>query len=713
MLSPQTQPTAAPGGDTPTVVTSSAATAHPHDGEQPPRVTRPPYELPVLLAITALAAVLYTWGIEHSVYHTFYAAAVRSMTDNPVAFFFGSFDPGNSITLDKLPGYLWPQALSAMVFGFHPWALVLPQAIEGVACVLLVHLLVRRWAGVAAGLLAAAFLTLTPVTVGLGRSIVEDAPFVLLLLLAAEATGRAVERARLRTLLLAGVWVGVAFQCKMLEAWAVLPALAVTYLVAAPTTLRRRVGHVAVAGAVTVAVSVSWMAVATVVPAQSRPYIDGTTNNSAFAMVVGYNFLTRFNAIGVDAADTGSVVSGQDMQPGTGTGTDRAGDSDGTVASDRTSHSAHRAGDKGPGMGNSVLKMFSPGLATQTGWLYPLAACALLWGLVVARRRRVARTDPALAGYVLWGVWLATFFAAFSFGSVTGHTYYMGVVAVALSALSGAGLVRAWQACRSGGRRAWVLPAVTAANVVWSVALTQHYPHFIGWIAPAAVALCVVSLALVGVSRRRTTDRPRVLVAGLAVGLAALLVIPAAWSASALSPHYNQAGGMGRVGPSSRPGGGGPSRLTPARERFLAYLTAHQDGAKYLAAMPGWSDAAPYIISANASVLPMGGFTGQVPYPTLDRLRHLISSGELHYVALRHSRTAGQYGGTKQPGRHARTGHHGKHGATGQYGTSASPTYTEIKRWVTAHCTAVPPTEYGGSSAELPSLYRCGAGSGS
>jgi 4-amino-4-deoxy-L-arabinose transferase-like glycosyltransferase len=652
-----------------------------------------------------LAAVLYTWGIDHSVYHTFYAGAVRSMTDNPVAFFFGSFDPGNSITLDKLPGFLWPQALSAMVFGFHPWALVLPQAVEGVACVLLLHLLVRRWAGVVAGLLAAAFLTLTPVTVGLGRSIVEDAPFVLLLLLAAEATQRAVERARLRALLLAGVWVGVAFQCKMLEAWAVLPALAVTYLVAAPTTLRRRIAHVAVTAVVAVAVSASWMAVATVVPAQSRPYIDGTTDNSAFSMVVGYNFLTRFNALGVDAADTGSVVTGETPRRGAGAdkgtghaggahdtstggegGTGRVGRTDGRGG---TGHTGRRA----PGMGNSVLKMFSPGLATQTGWLYPLAAFALFRGLAVARRRRVARTDRTFAGYLMWGVWLATFFAAFSFGSVTGHTYYMGVVAVALAALSGAGLVRAWASFRAGGREAWVLPSVTAANVVWCAVLTLYYPHFLGWLGPAALVLCVLAVALVGAGRRLAAHRPRLLLAGVAAGLAAVLLIPAGWSASALSPRYNQPGGMGRVGPSSRPGGGGPSQMTPARERLLAYLTAHRDGAKYLAAMPRWSDAAPYIIGANASVLPMGGFTGQVPYPTAALLGRLVASGELHYVALRSPHPAP---------------HRSESGQQGQQ--TASPGTTAITRWVTAHCTAVPLTAYSDTGTGVPLLYRCDAG---
>jgi 4-amino-4-deoxy-L-arabinose transferase-like glycosyltransferase len=614
----------------------------------------------VLLLIAATAAVLFTWGIDRSIYHVFYASAVRSMTDNPVAFFYGSFDPGNSITLDKLPGFMWPQAVSAMLFGFHGWSLVLPQGIEGIGCVLLLHLLVRRWAGVVPGLLAAAFLTLTPVTVGLGRSIVEDTPFVLLLLLAAEATQRAVERARLRTLLLAAVWVGVAFQCKMVEAWAVLPALGVTYLVASPTTLRRRLGHVVLAGVVTLTVSLSWIAVAAVTPAQDRPYIDGTTNNSALSMVVGYNFLNRFGTVGVDAAKTGSISAVQG-------------------SAQTAAHTSH------PAMGNSVLKMFSPGLASQTGWLYPLAALGLVWGLAVAWRRRAARTDRVFAGYLMWGVWLATFFTAFSFGSVTGHTYYMGVVAVALCALSGAGLARCWQACRSGGRRAWVLPAVTLVNVSWSALLTLDYPRFLPWLAPTAIALCVLALAALGAARRPSVPhRPRIVAAGLVVGLLSILLVPAAWSASALSPRYNTIGSMGRVGPTSRVERGS-ARLTSSQRQMLTYLEAHRGGAKYLAAVPSWNDAAAYILSANASILPMGGFTGQVPFPTLGQFRHLIGSGELHYVIIRGSELVASR-------------------------WAQSPT-APVLRWVQSHCAVVTDVRHSGAASQA--LYHCGVGSAS
>ncbi|MCW2876738.1 MAG: mannosyltransferase, partial [Sphaerisporangium sp.] len=290
------------------------AAGSPSPRRRPPWMSpagQPAYARPVLLVIAAVAAVLFTWDLDRSVYHVFYATAVRSMTQSPLAFLFGSFDPGNSITLDKLPMFLWPQAISAFVFGFHPWVLVLPQAVEGVLCVLVLYKVVRRWAGVVPALVAAAFLTLTPVTVGLGRSIVEDSLFTLLLVLAAEAVQRAVQQARLRILLLAAVYVGLAFQTKMVEAWAVLPALALTYLVAAPISLRRRIGHVALAGVVTGVLSASWILIATLTPPSQRPYVDGTTNNSALSMVVGYNFLNRFASLGFNASTTGSVIADQ------------------------------------------------------------------------------------------------------------------------------------------------------------------------------------------------------------------------------------------------------------------------------------------------------------------------------------------------------------------------------------------------------------------
>ncbi|WP_274911618.1 ArnT family glycosyltransferase [Streptomyces sp. WZ-12] len=670
---------------------------------------RPAHARPVLLAILVVAAVLFAWDIQHSAFHAFYSETARSMSESWWGFLFGSFDPGNSITIDKLPGFLWPQALSVRIFGFHPWALTLPQVIEGVLSVAILHRAVRRWAGENAALLAAGAFALTPAVAGLFRTEVEDPAFTLCVLLAAEAALRAAREARLRPLLAAGAWVGLGFQAKMLEAWAVLPALCLLYLLSAPATLRRRLAHLSAAGALCLAASASWVLLVTFTPAQDRPFVDGTTNNSAVSQVVGYNFVNRFSNLHVNAADTGSVAVSTMA---------------GTAPAPPTGHTRPTAAQ--------WVKMFAPSIVSQIGWLYPTAALATVCGLVWRRGR--PRTDPLRAGFVLWGVWLVTYFLVFSAGAIGGHTYYLGVLAVPLAALFGAGTVQFWRGWLRGGRsRAWALPTAVVGTVAWSAAIAELFPDFLPWLAPAAVALAVAALALLARGRSaarsrvavdggpaagsgatagsgaavdagpvaRTggrTARRRTALVGLGAGLVAMLLPSAAWASSVLDPAYGHSG-MGSTGPvvnrhravAHHPKPSGKSghkghqaadraydgtALSPAQRRLLDYARAHRDGAAFLFATTSWRTASPYILHAGAPVLPMGGFTGTAPTPTAAGFRHLVATGQLRYVVLG--------GPATDPGR-------------------------AIGPWVRGHCTPVPGQAY--------RLYRCtpasaGAGPG-
>lgn len=693
---------------------------------------QPGYARPTLLLIAAAAATLFAWGIDKTGYHTFYANAARSMSESWRGFIFGSFDPGNSITLDKLPGFLWPQAASAWIFGFHAWSLELPQVIEGVLCVLLLYRVVRLWAGVPAALLAAAAFAVTPVTAGVFRTPAEDAAFTLLLLLAAEAAQRAAHTGRLRTLVMSGVWVGLAVQAKMLEAWVALPALALVYLLAAPGPLRRRLGHLALSGAVMVAVSASWIVLVTLTPAKDRPYIDGTTNNSAFAMVVGYNFLNRFSSVGLSADGTGSIGSGQrgpqpagisgpggDQTGGFGAAVGRRGDRGQRAQSGQPTAAMRMPGEGNDGWG----KMVGSDISSQTGWLYPFALIALVLGLLWCGR--APRTDRLRAGYVLWGTWLAMFFLVFSAGRIGGHMYYMGVIDLPLAALTGAGLVALWTAFRTGGRRAYALPAALAATVAWAGYIASQTSSFLPWLTPTTLALGVVALVLLVVAWRGQAGR-RILLGGLVATVAAVLLAPAAWAGAAIfgSSGAHASSSMGYVGPAQRHGGmaavyarflegrnrsgfGGPggfggfggwggsegrraaggiggfggapgTKLTAEQQSLVSYLKQHQGGARYLFAVPSWSAASPYILAEGVPVLPMGGFTGQVPFPTLADFQHLVSSGQLHYVLLSDNLSFDRRRGQAQ---------------------------TQITSQVRATCTLVPPTDYNGSSSSQ--LYRC------
>jgi 4-amino-4-deoxy-L-arabinose transferase-like glycosyltransferase len=441
---------------------------------------QPPWARPVLLGIAAAGAFLFAWNITRAGLAPFYSVAVKSMSVSWKAFIFGAFDPKATITIDKLAGSFLPQALSARIFGYSAWSLALPQVIEGTIAILVMYRVVRRWAGVVPGLLAAGIFTLTPIAASMFGHSMEDGALTLCLVLAADSYQRAVTDARLRSLIWAGVWVGLGFQAKMLEAWMVLPAFAIGYLVAAPTGLGRRLWQLGVAGVVMLAVSLSWIALYTVTPAGDRPYVDGSTNNSAFTMVFGYNGLERF---GISVP--GAVTSGPGVTSG-GIGVIRL--ANGAVAGSAT----HSPG--GGGFGTGWTKLLGNGYGPEIGWLYPLAVLALVCGLCWTRR--AARNDQLRGGFVLWGVWLLTVFLVFSAMSVIPHTAYLAALAAPLAALSAAGIVMFWRAYRADGWRGWMLPVAVAAELAWTLFLWRGYGGFLPWARDAVAVAGVVAIVV-------------------------------------------------------------------------------------------------------------------------------------------------------------------------------------------------------------------------
>src|SRR6516162_4728876 len=367
--------------ESPTTETSQAQPQTPTHTRSPspprPRTSRlqfwrspddqPRWARPALLAVATLAALAYAWGINGDALETFYAGAVRSMSESWRNFFFGAFDPWGTVSVDKLPGAFWVQALSVRVFGFHVWAFVLPQVVEGTLTVLVLYRAVRRVAGAGAGLLAAVALAVTPVTILLNRGNISDSLLILLLVLAADAATNAYMSGRLRPLVLGGVWVGLAFQAKMLQAWLVLPALYVAYLMAAPAlSLARRYGHIAISLAVALAVSISWMCMVTLVPAHDRPYVDGSCNNSVFSQVFLYNGADRLDGKVLEQPGCSRPAAASGMTPATGGAP--------TVA-----------------LGKGPARYLAGSLGRDAAWLFIPAMVALV-GILVARRRR-PRTD--------------------------------------------------------------------------------------------------------------------------------------------------------------------------------------------------------------------------------------------------------------------------------------------------------------------------------
>lgn len=600
---------------------------------------QPPWARPALLAIAALAGVMYAWGMNGAALEAFYGAAARSMSMSWHDFFFGAFDPLGTVSVDKLPGALWPQALSLRVFGFHTWAIVLPQAIEGVLTILVLYRAVRRLAGPEAGIVAAAVLATSPVTVALNRGNVADSLLILLLVLAADATTAAVVSGRLRSLLLAGVWVGLAFQAKMTVAWLVLPALAAVYLLAAATPrLRARVGHVALAGAVTAVVSVSWMAVVSVVPAHDRPYVDGTQNDSVFSQTFDYNGLARLRR-------------GSDVFAGAGHPAAFL-----VALSQASAGPIHR-------IKPSWHRLLSGPFGRDDGWLLPAAAIAAI-GVLVARRGR-GRRDRLRAAVVLWGLWLGVLGAFFSAGGYP-NSYYVAALSPAIGALCGTGFAIAWRRRREVAAQAWLVAAVVA-SIGYGVYLLGGGSRVPGWLIPAAVCASVVTIAVLGWATARR-DRDDGIPAGnvMAVAVVCALLLPSVASALAVIR------GLGPFAAPYEPSSATISRAQAKRMRQLDEQVVAELSSTYGTPIPMATDssilAAPYILATGREILPIGGFQGGVPAPSLDQLQRYIASGQVRAMLVPR--------------------------------VSADPRIV----WIRDHCTA--PEQAGGATA----LYDCSGG---
>jgi len=563
-------------------------------------------------AIASGTLVGYLWGLSaEGMANPYYAAAVRSGAISGKAMFFGSMDPGSFITVDKPPAALWLMELSVRLLGFSSWSLLVPQVLCGVGSVLVLHHLVRRWSGDGAAHLAAIALATTPVAALMFRFDNPDALLTLLGLVAALALWKAVESGRTRWLVASAVAVGFGFDTKMLQAFLVVPALAVTYLVAGPPKLGRRLLQLVVA-LVTVAVASGWWVVVVAVwPAGRRPYIASTDDNSIWSLVGGYN--------GIGRLVSASSIYNRDA--GWGRLVDRAN-------------------------------------GGQVAWLLPLAGVGTVAGLWLSRRRR--RTDLGRAGWVLWGTWAVVCGAVFSFSRGIFHSYYLVQLAPAVAALAGAGTVALWRLGREHRPAILALPLVVAGTAAWQVDLLDRTPWFAGWLpgwvaAGAAIGAAALAVAaLVGqrpagrtapeaadaggapAPPTRPAMRSRLVVGSLAVGslaVVALVAGPAAYSFTTVA--HPRRGGDVAAGPvpAALAGFGRPTGLDGRRAaRLVAYLEEHRGSAHDLVAVVGVDDASAIVIASGQPVVPIGGFRGTDPAPTPRRFRAMVADGQVRFL---------------------------------------------------------------------------------
>ncbi|MGN6723424.1 MAG: ArnT family glycosyltransferase [Marmoricola sp.] len=614
----------------------------------------PRWERPAKYALLLGTLVGYLWNLGANGWaNSFYSAAVQAGSVSWEAFLFGSSDASNSITVDKPPASLWPMELSVRIFGLNSWAILVPEVLMGVGTVWLLYSCVRRYFGPGAALLAGSILAVTPVAALMFRFNNPDALLVLLLTAATVLTLRAIETERVRWLVGAGVAVGFAFLTKQLQAFLVLPALVAVYAYAGPRTLLRRTRDLLAALAALVVSAGWWVAIVELTPASSRPYVGGSQHNSFLELTFGYNGFGRLTG-----NETGSVTPG-----GGGGGTGMWG-------------------------ATGIWRLFETDIGGQIAWLLPTALILLIVGVVL--RGRLPRTDPRRAVILAFGGTMLVTTVAFSFMAGIFHAYYTVALAPFIAAVVAGGAALLWERRATYGARA-ATAAVVGATAIWSWELLNRSASWMPGVRVVVALLAVVAIAVLLVPTLAAGFHRRLATIAVTAAIGTGLVGPAAYAAQTIESGHSGSiptagptvggafgGPGGQIGPrggGAFPRGGVPNGATfgsptgafaaprgqlngppptggtfggrtmgGARGGMCSVLSGssvgtalktllEKDGSKYtwVAAAIGSNEASGYQLATQLPVMPIGGFNGSDPYPSLAQFEKYVAQGKIHY----------------------------------------------------------------------------------
>ncbi|WP_123026887.1 ArnT family glycosyltransferase [Mycolicibacterium stellerae] len=586
----------------------------------------------LLAALIAAAAALYLFNLSATGYgNLFYAAAAEAGSHSWSAWFFGSLDANNFITVDKPPASLWITGLSVRLFGMNSCSILAPQALMGAASVAVLSATVRRafaatGAGSVAGLLAGAALACTPGAALIFRFNNPDALLVLVLTVAGYCLIRAVESASWRWLALVGVATGAAFLTKMGEGFLPLPAFAATYLFLAPTTWRRRLLHLLGGTAALIATAGWWVLTVAVIPATARPYVGGSTDNTVLQLAVGYNGMTRI--LGRNSNHSADLSS-----PAFGQGWSRLGG--------------------GPGL----HRLFTSEMANEISWLLPAALVAAAFGAYLLMRGRLRRGEEA--ALAMFAGWLLASALVFSYMSGMVHPYYTVAMAPAVAGLVGIGTAWAWRE-RGGWDGRITMAAMILLTAMWSTILLRRNafgPEWLAWAVAAVAIVATVAVIVIGGHRGLAT--------AVIVGAVAAIGGPTAFSiATAATPHQGSIPTALRKGPGQLGNWGGDEASNPDLASVLA--DTHTE---WSAATNGSQSAAALEVSSGTAVMAIGGWSGD-PVPTLQSFIDDVHAGKIAYYV-----EAGRGGAAELKDR-----------GEVVYGRSRSAAHTrEIADWVADH----------------------------
>ena len=580
---------------------------------------------------------IYIWKIWGEGFaNQYYAAGVYSMGQNLNAFFFNSLDSAGFVTIDKPPLGFWIQVLFTKVFGFAGWVLVIPEAISGVLSVFIIYRIMHKRFGRGAAAVSALVLALTPIFAAVSRNNTIDGILILILVLAADQAIKAAEKASMKHLILAGVLIGLGFNVKMLQAYMIVPAVYLTYLIFAKQKFIKKLAACALSGLILLALSLSWVTAVDLTDEDSRPYIGSSDTNSALELVMGHNGLSRIfgrknplseNNVEYDDAavrpDAGAYAAyaADDIAPQQRPPADRQNPPPGTNLPAKTQPVQQSGGVAGEAGDTSVLRLFNSSNAGQASWFMLPAMAAALAAMVLLFIKKF-RQDKKFAAYFFFAVSLISMYIYFSFAEGITHRYYFAMMGPAIGALTGIGFYY----LMSAKNKIWI-PVSFAAAAAVQLVIHGIYKGWMDWLVPACAVVFILALAaliIMAIKKCKTK--------WIAAVMSVLLILPGIWAFTPVILSDNSQ--LPIAGP----------ELVSQKDSFdrrvdlsglAEYLEENRGGAKYLAATESSMQmGAELILQSDGAVMVLGGFNGGDEILTVEEFVGMVKDGEVRYAVL-------------------------------------------------------------------------------
>jgi 4-amino-4-deoxy-L-arabinose transferase-like glycosyltransferase len=644
----------------------------------------------LLVPILILSGFLSLFNLSIEGYgNEYYAAGVKSMTMSLKNFFFVSFDPAGFVTIDKPPLGFMIQALSAKIFGYSGWSIILPQALAGVISVWVIYKIVKRSFGTLAALISSLCLAITPIFVADSRNNTNDNLLVLALLLACWVLSIAAEKGYLKLLILSLVLVGIGFNIKMLQAYMIVPALYITYLLSTAVSWKKRMGHLVLGTIVLLITSLSWAFIVDLVPEENRPFIGSSTDNTVMELIIGHNGLERLglgssNRSGQDGfgeinpqegmdrgqesqtenyssngdrekpqspqGTNGQMMQGNPEREGnmgegkapdgsSGNMPQREGGSQGGMGFGNMRAGGGQSSNMGGSEGAGITRLFqNNSLSDQIIWLFPLALIGFI-AAAIKEKLNLKLDNKKKLGLTLWFVWLVPVFIYFSFTTGLFHPYYLTMLAPPIAALTGIGVISMWELYKDRGWKAWFLPGALIINAGAQLLILSYYSSDnISKILAITVFVLssASSVVLIALNLLRNNDKKIIDKIVVSISVIGLLITPLVWSSTTM--FYKMSGTFPSAGLSLRTEeiGMGIGNTLEGNEditKLVDYLKSNITSEKYLVAVQSATGtASQIIINTGESVMTLGGFSGSDQILTLDEFKELVDKGEIRYA---------------------------------------------------------------------------------